>query len=367
MTTISFILLTTACFLAAVMNLAVENRIRNRIMSAFGTIALISGLIIYGYGYSHVSGFNLVSILHTIMAVCRMIGGGSDLGSIRSAPLFEKQWVIVLFWIVHFMAFYAVLGSAAAAIGNKMLQRIRIAFLRRGTLLLIYGINADSVEYGKRQMDVMHRSVVFIGQGDPALETAIHRAGGVLEKNGEKPDGRLLRKLGIRPGKRNIEISALHKDSAQNFAFIRNLQQAFEQAAILPQQTRLLIRQADEDQTAALIATDDRYGYGSALSFHVYDLAARLMVQKLPPCDTIRFDDHARAQENFHALIIGFGRMGRAVLDALVMNGQFYGSTFRVDIFDGPRTAPFMIMKFSGSMISAFMGSMENPMRFMPS
>ena len=172
-------------------------------------------------------------------------------------------------------------GTAAAALGGKLLQRIRVAFLRRGTLLLIYGVNEDSVSYGKRQMDVLHRSVVFIGQGDSALEAEIHAAGGVLERNGEQPDGRLLRKLGVRPGKRSIEIAALHEDQTKNSVFVRHLQKAFEKAAILPWQTRLLIRDAEEEQIAALIASEGNYGYGSATSFDEYELAARLMMQKL--------------------------------------------------------------------------------------
>ena len=186
MTTILFIIIAAACFLAAVLNLAVENRLRNRIMSVLDTIAVVLGLILYGYGYSYVFGFNLIAVLHTIMSVCKMVGGSSDLNSIASAPLFENQWILILFWAAHFMAFYAVAGTAAAALGGKLLQRIRVAFLRRGTLLLIYGVNEDSVSYGKRQMDVLHRSVVFIGQGDSALEAEIHAAGGVLERNGER-------------------------------------------------------------------------------------------------------------------------------------------------------------------------------------
>ena len=48
MTTILFIIIAAACFLAAVLNLAVENRLRNRIMSVLVTIAVVLGLILYG-------------------------------------------------------------------------------------------------------------------------------------------------------------------------------------------------------------------------------------------------------------------------------------------------------------------------------
>lgn len=334
MITISIIIIAVACLLAAVVNLAAENRFRNRIMSAFFTAAVLLGLVIYGYGYGYVAGSAPVAVVRTIMAVCMMFGGSNDLESIAAAPLLAQHWVIVVFWLTHFMAFYAMASAAVAAICGKVLRRMRLAVLRRGTLLVIYGVNANAVEYGKRQIDVLHRSVMFIGQGDASLDEEINAVGGVLEMNGEQPNGALLRRLGIRPGKRHIEIAALHEDGVKNFAFVQTLLAAFEKAGIHPEQTRLLLRDVDEDQASALVAADDAYGYGSVMAFNEYELAARLMVQKLPPCETIRFDGNARAQEDFGVLMVGFGRMGRAALDALLMNGQFCGSTFRADIFD---------------------------------
>lgn len=334
MDTITIIIIASACFFAAVLNLAVEHRFRNRLMSAFWTMSMLLGLMLYGYGYAQVSGSAPVAVVHTIMSVCKMLGGSNDFDSISAAPLFAQRWAVVVFWLAHFMAFYATAGTAVAAIGGKVLRRIRITLLRRGTLLVIYGVNANAVEYGKRQIDVLHRSVVFIGQGDAAVDATINAAGGVLEKNGEQPDDVLLRKLGIRPGKRHIEIAALHEDGTKNAAFVQKLLAAFEKAGILPEQTMLLVRDMDEDKAGNLIASENKYGYGSVMAFNEYELAARLMVQKLPPCDTIRFDEHGRAREDFGVLMIGFGRMGRAVLDALLMNSQFAGSTFRADIFD---------------------------------
>lgn len=334
MTTISIIIITTACFFAAVLNLATENRFRNRVMSAFLTMATVVGLLLYGYGFAHKFGLSLLAVLRTLMAVCRMFAGVNDLGSIEAAPLFAHHWVVVIFWMAHFMAFYAMASATIAAIGGRVLRRIRVTLLRRGTLLVIYGVNANAVEYGKNQINKLHRSVVFIGQGDASIEAAINAAGGVLEKNGEQPDSVLLRRLGIRTGKRHIEVAALHEDGIKNFVFVQELMNAFEKARILPEQTMLLLRDAEADRAASMIASEGRYGYGSVMAFDEYELAARLMMQKLPPCEMIHFDENARAQEDFGALIIGFGRMGRAVLDALLLNGQFCGSKFRADIFD---------------------------------
>lgn len=334
MTTISIIIIAAACFLAAVLNLATEHRFRSRIMSLFFFMAMLLGLAVYGYGYSYTCSSAVVAVLRTIMAVCKMFGGSNDLSGISAAPLFAQRWALAVFWTAHFMAFYATAGAAATTIGSKVLRRIRITLLRRGTLLVIYGVNADAVEYGKRQIRVLHRSVVFVGPADASLEAAINAAGGVLEKSGEKPDEMLLRKLGISPGKRHIEIAALHEDGTKNLAFAREMLEAFKEAGILPEQTMLLMRDVDEDCAGALIASEGEYGFGSTMVFNEYELTARLMAQKLPPCDTIRFDENARAQQDFGVLMIGFGRMGRAVLDTLLMNGQFSGSTFRADIFD---------------------------------
>ena len=333
MTTISIIIITAACFMAAVLNLACDHRFRNRITGACIAIALPMGILFYGYGFAHKFGASPVAVLRALLASCRMFGGVNDLGTIEAAPLFAHTWVLSLFWLVHFMAFYATASATIATIGSKVLRRIRATLLRRGTLMMIYGVNAHSVEYGRRQAEEGRRSIVFLGRGDAALENAINSFGGVLESNAEHPDRALLRRLGIRPGRRRIKITALHEDAFLNYTFAAGLLKALEENRISPDQTALLIQDAQEE-SGAWLASQQAYGYGSVLCFNEYELAARLMVQKLPPCETICFDEHARAQQDFTALMIGFGRMGLAALEQLVMNGQFCGSTFRADIFD---------------------------------
>ena len=69
-------------------------------------------------------------------------------------------------------------------------------------------------------------------------------------------------------------------------------------------------------------------------AFDDYELLARLMLRAHPPCGLISFDAAGRATEDFSAVILGFGRMGRAVLTQLILNGQFCGSHFRADVFD---------------------------------
>lgn len=333
-TMISISIIAAACIWAAVLNLTAENQFRNRVLSMSLAVSVILGLFLYGYGFVYVSGWGPVAVLRTIVSVCRMIAGDNDYEIIQAVPIFANYYVNIIFWSAHFLAFYALAGSAFAAFGDKLLCRFRIWLLRHRTLLLIYGVSDNTLEYARRQIDVMKRSVVLIGQCESSLESAIHDAHCLLAGNEEQPNGTLLRKLGIRPGKRHIEVAALHDDNEKNLVFAQKLLEAFEQAGILPNQITLLMRDVDEEHAASLNASEGKYGYGSVMAFTGYELAARLMVQKMPPCDTIRFDENARAQEDFNVLMIGFGRMGRAALNALLMNSQFYGSRFRADIFD---------------------------------
>ncbi|MBE5766137.1 MAG: hypothetical protein E7335_03015 [Clostridiales bacterium] len=334
MFTIAIVVIAAASLFAAVLNLSTESRFKKRVKNVFFTLSLLFGLLLYGYGYSYVSESIPIAVIHTIMSVCQMFAGANDLGAIQEAPLFSLNWGILVFWLMHFMAFYVTADVAATTLGSKLLRRIRIALSRRGTLLLIYGINDNSLAYGKMHSRDLRRSVVFIGRATPAQESAINNVGSVLEKTNDQPDAALLRRFGIRPGKRHIEVAVLHEDGAKNLDFSRKLLETFKKAGILTDQTTLLMRNVDEDLACSLIASKNTYGYGSVMAFDEYKLAARLMVQKLPPCETIRFDNNARAQEDFGVLMVGFGQMGRAALNALVMNGQFCGSTFHADIFD---------------------------------
>jgi len=337
MTAISIIVITAAVFFAAVLNLATENRFRTRIIGLCTAVSLVMGLLIYGYGFAHCFGASPLAVLRALFAVCRMFGGVNDLGSIQTAPLFADTAVLVVFWLVHFMAFYVTASAAITTIGGKVLRRIRVTLLRRGTLLIVFGANENALEYARGQMARHRRSVIVMDQScDAALEASVNAAGAVLEKGAHvlSPDAAFLRRMGVRPGSRRIEIAALSEDSIQSTVFAQALLHALRQAGVRPEQTALLAQGLDDTLAASMIASEQAYGYGSVLAFDGHELAARLMVQKLPPCKTIAFDGDARATEDFNALIIGFGRTGRAVLEQLIMNGQFAGSTFRADVFD---------------------------------
>lgn len=335
MTVPVMIVLLAALFVAAVLNLAVDSAFRRNFMRFALIAAGVIGAVFYGYGYAWCMGLTPVSFIRALMALCRMFGGINDLASIQAAPLFQHPAALTVFWLGHFLAFYVMASAAIATLGERMLRHIRVTLLRRGPLLLIYGVTPRSVAYGRRMAREKHRSVVFVDQdSNPAYESAVKSFGAILLKDADAlaATPRFLRQINIKPGSRRLELAALHADGRKNLDYAQALLRSMTDRGIQPGQTQLLAVGLGEE--AAALQALSGTGYGTVYAFDEYELLARTAVRQHPPCDLIRFDGQGRAEEDFHAVILGFGRMGRAMLTQLLINGQFCGSRFRVDIFD---------------------------------
>ncbi|MBQ6399351.1 MAG: hypothetical protein IJI21_04450 [Clostridia bacterium] len=323
------------CFTAAVLNLAMESRFRQTV-TRFAIIgAVCIGSVFYGSGYAHTQGLHLTSLLRALLALCRMFGGVNDLSAVQAAPVFQLPGAMTVFWLGHFLAFYVTASTAIATLGARLLRRIRITLLRRGPLLLIYGVNAHSVSFGRRMAREKHRSVLYVDQEyNTVFDAAVNSFGAVIEKGTDALNAtpRFLRQINMKPGNRKLELAVLHTDTRKNMDYAQALLASLTARGIHPDQTSLLAAGAGGEVAAMQAMSGD--GYGSVHAFDEYELTARLMIRKVPPCDLVSFGPDGKAAEDFHAVILGFGRMGRAVLTQLVMNGQFHGSHFRVDIFD---------------------------------
>ena len=324
------------CFIAAVLNLALESRFRLRMTRAALIFTICIGTFFYGYGYGWCMGFRFTSLIRALLALCRMFGGMNDLSSIQEAPLLQNRFALAVFWLGHFLGFYVTASATIAALGEKLLRRIRISLLRKGPLLLIYGVNPHSIAYGRRMAREKRRSVMFVDSDDdnPADENTVKTFGAVLEKDDDAlaANERFLKRINMKPGGRRLELAALDADGRKNMDYARKLLQSLQARGIRPEQTSLLA--SGVGKQAAALQDLGGSGYGNVYAFDNHDLTARMILRDHPPCDQIRFDETGKAAEDFHAVILGFGRMGRAMLSALMMNGQFYGSRFRVDIFD---------------------------------
>ena len=325
-------LITAAIFIVLILLLAAKPKISKTFTGiAFG-LGGICGLLIYGYGYALISDNLLLAILNAVLSVVRSFVGTNDYAAIAAAPFMQNKWMQILCAFVQICSLYATASAVITSLGSQALKRLRLWLGRRKDLNLIYGSNANALNFGSQLAAAKDNKVVFV---DPAAaataDAAISAMGCVLRTDGAA-DKKFLRRIGF-CGKRKITLYALQQDSNANIQYATQLLTALEALEIDPKHTNLVLLGQEENAVSRLQNASGKYGYGFVTTVNEPQLAARLLTVKYPPCNTISFDHDAKATENFEALLVGFGQVGQAVLKSLVMNGQFLGSNFKLDVF----------------------------------
>ena len=88
------------CFVAAVLNLALESRFRLRMTRIALIMTIAIGIFFYGYGYGWCMGYRFTALIRAMLALCKMFGGFNDLASIQDAPLFRNRILLAVFWLM---------------------------------------------------------------------------------------------------------------------------------------------------------------------------------------------------------------------------------------------------------------------------
>lgn len=333
---LSAVLLGAALIAAAAVALAANAKISRRLTVAAGIISLAGGLFIYGYGYLSVAASSIEAVLRMFFSIIRMFIGESDFSEVNSASLFSQKWLIAACWAVHLLAFYTTSSAAISLIGANALKNLRIRFAFRTDLTVIYGANQNTLEFGKALSDETDDFLIYVSEdADAPLTEVIMGANGVLRTDSKaiRADTFFLKSLGLRNGHRKMTVYALNQDCVKNLAYAKAILKSAEAMKVSPRQLRLVIHTQADDSIQQLQIAPNRYGYSFITAFRETDLAARLLIQRFPPCRSISFHTDCTAREDFEALVIGFGQLGQVVLRKLIMNGQFAGSTFRADVF----------------------------------
>ena len=327
--------LTTALlFLLLILLLAAKPEISKKITTGALAIAGIFGLLIYGYGYLMVTDNFLLAILKALPAVCGSFVGTNEYAAISSVPVMQTLWMQILCSLVRVCALYATASAVITSLGAEAMKKLRLWAARRSKLHLIYGADADTLSFGKDLLSRKERAVVYIGDPATSVATAISRAGLVLRSDAHalNADAHFLRNVGHRRG-RKLTLYALSKNTSDNIRYAQRLLATLEARGAAPENLRLVILGQEDLIPPQLQAAPDRYGYGFVSVVSGPAITARLLTVKYPPCDTLSFDEAGKATEDFEALLVGFGQVGRAVLKNLVMNGQFEGSRFHATVF----------------------------------
>lgn len=333
MTSVTVVILSTALLLAMVLNLALKPAFSARLTTICMIIAFVGGIIIYGVGFAETTGDIGLSMIRTPFCVIKMFVGINDYGSIEGTSPVGTPFRIVVFWIIHLLAFYSMASAAMFTLGEEVLRYLRMALSARGDLTLIYGINERSISFGKKCREAGSGSVVFIDENaDHSTVTDLNNMGMsvISGPSAVSSDKSVMRRL--RVSHRNINVFAMDEEDKDLF-YALGLKDALREAGVSPEKTAITLPGAEDIITSMLQVSADQYGYGYV---NVYDsamLSARALIKTCPPWELVRFGSDGRAQEDFDCAIVGFGRHGQAVLKQLLMNGQFADSTFHAAIF----------------------------------
>ena len=333
MISVTVVVMSTALLLAMVLNLALKPSFSARLTTICMVIAFAGGVLIYGVGFAESTGDIGLSMIRTPFCVIKMFVGINDYGSIEGTSPVGTPFRIVLFWIIHLLAFYSMASAAMFTLGEEALRYLRMVLSAKGDLTLIYGINDRSIDLGKECRKARAGSVVFIAENaDHDTVTDLNNMGMsvISGPSAVSSDKSVMRKL--RVGRRRINVFALDEEDKDLF-YALGLKDALKDLDVSPEKTAITLPGAEDIITSMLQVSADQYGYGYV---NVYDsamLSARALIKVCPPWELVRFGSDGRAQEDFDCAIVGFGRHGQAVLKQLLMNGQFAGSTFHAAVF----------------------------------
>ena len=346
------IILSILVFSILVISMGLKKKSAVKITGIMVAVVLLLGSVIYGSCYSATVKEPSIAVVKTVNAIIEMFLGKDSIGEIKDAPLMQHLWFQLCVYAAHILAMYVTISSVLIAVGMRMLTALRLMCSRHGNVVLIYGVNDETLSFSEKLPESEKKNLVFADGSSSAYsrEEAILKKGGVLISGdeGNAPTEHFVKKIGLRPGTRCLKIYAISEDTNANLRFSESLLTALEKSGIKPEQTSLCIVLKDEDRGESLLAGPGRYGYGSVFGMGPMDLCARLLVNCAPPYTQMEFTEDGAAAEDFAALIVGFGRTGQAVLRSLLMNGQFEGSRFKAYIVsrDGEDTTGSFITRY---------------------
>lgn len=332
-------------FLMLILTLALPPRRTRRVLTAIAIVSTIAALSLYGYGYGYLyvnklKNYTLsVSILRTVFDSSRIFVGANNWGEIKEAYVVIHPFWSLCFWAIHLMAMATSASAIVVSLGTRLLKQIRLRglrFLPARDISLIYGLNEKTLDFGRELAEAKKTDILYVDDAAKSnLETAINQMGALLRTDADALAGStaFVKSIGMRPGKRKLYVYALDNSARANRQYAKKLLTALEKRGIRTEQTSLTILSIGDDTEHPLQAQPNKYGYGSLLAVNEADMTARILCRTYPPYKYLSFDETGKANKDFHAVVVGFGQIGQAVLRQLVMNSQFHGCTSHISVF----------------------------------
>lgn len=330
------ILGTVAIYLALFTHVAFSPKVSKGLIATAGAVVIVCGLVFYGICYSMSEDNLALSIINTCKAVLLLFIGENPL-TIIDSPLLQGVIFQIASSALGFLGIFTTTGAALSAIGADFLRKLRLYFQKKMDIAIIQPLNPKTLEFARELNSKKQVLVVFVDEKpDSSCIDGAHEFGCVIRSDEDAISGSesFLRSIGACRKGRRTTLYALSDDRFANRDYARSLADAAQTLQIPVENTGLTIFSAEAETSNIITSRDGKYSFGTVLCISQEQLAARLLMQKSPLWNTIRFDENGRATEDFHALVIGSGKVGQSVIKQLVMNGQFAGSQFKLSVFD---------------------------------
>ena len=276
-------------------------------------------------------------IMRALIDVGAMFSGRYNSEVFNKLPEAEIPFYVLLFWLINLLTFYTTASALLIRFGKDLLRYIRIRTSRISAVDIIFGVNQESITFGRKISDIKGCMLVYVDSviGED-YETSIANLGGVAysDKNAMNASTSFLKNIRIKPKKTRVRLYAISSEYDKNLHYARMMSDSLQKLGVLPEHTELVLLGTDEWKGMFFQSSDTKYGYGSVMSFDEREMTSRLLMNKYPLCNAINFDSNGRAIEDINVLIVGFGRIGHEVLRKVIANGQFEGSNFHATVWD---------------------------------
>ncbi len=138
-------------------------------------------------------------------------------------PLSQNPFIVCLFWLIHLMAFYTSATAILIVFGNDLLRWIRIMTSKISDVDLIFGINPDSLVFGRNITGKKRRMLVYVDSviGED-YEASIRDIGGLTYSGNDavKATPLFIKKLRIKPYKTRLRLYALSHEYDKNLQYV---------------------------------------------------------------------------------------------------------------------------------------------------
>lgn len=282
-------------------------------------------------------------IMKSIMDVGMMICGRCNTDLFYKLPEAKYPLVVLSFWMVQLIVFFMTATALLIRFGSDLLRWIRITTSRVSEVDLLFGVNSDSLAFGRNIAGRKGSMLVYVDSviGED-YESSIRELGGLTYSGNEavKAGTSFLRRICAwrffipRVPVKKLKLYALSDEYDRNLQYALRVSEGLQELKFSPDKTELVLLGTDEKKGIIFQSGENQYGYGSVISFDEYEMAARLLTYEYPLCNAINFDENGRAIDDVEVLIVGFGRIGHEVLRKVIANGQFEGSKFHATMYD---------------------------------